>query len=123
MATANDTRFSKLKSRVEKTGYKLLRATISGKMYILDPSSDELVAVDLDEKTIGIEFEALEDPEAERPERVHTMKRRDWLRSYNLVTAARAYLENCRDDTIAAGVAPAVDLLTMAEDQLNGNAS
>jgi hypothetical protein len=129
MTTKKDTRrFTALKARVEKTGYKLLRDA-SDTMYLLDPTRDRLDAINLDYKGLERELKSLEDPKTQEdlglqlPERMHTIKRSDWLRSCNLVTAAKAYLKGCEDDVIAEALAPAVDLLELAEDQLNGNAS
>lgn len=65
MATANDTRFAELKARVEATGHKLFRGAADDTFYILDPSDERLLAVDLTYETIEREIKYLQESTAE----------------------------------------------------------
>ena len=65
MATSKDTRFRKFRARIRRLGYELLRDAFD-RMYILDPTNEQLIAVGLDsdedvEREIGALKELADD--------------------------------------------------------------
>jgi hypothetical protein len=87
------------KARLAAIGLKLLRDSAGGRMYILDPALDELLAVSLTDQTIETELEHLEQTrdvvDASPPAAASAAEAADVEGAIALIRTALRYVELC----------------------------